>query len=213
MHLLLTDHLTCPRCGPDFGLVVLADRIEERRVVRGTLGCANCRARYAIEGGVADLRAGGEPPALTGEVGLDDGERAVRAAALMGVRQANATLLVIEPNGAVAARVAGLVPEVHVVAGVVAVPPHLPAPGEPGILSAVRLAERLPFRDRAFRGVAILGAPPETLLREACRLLAPGARLVLEQARANTAEALRTAGLEVALEQEGVVVAALPGVG
>ena len=44
MHILLTDTLTCPRCGPDFGLILLAERIEGRRVMDGHLGCANCRS-------------------------------------------------------------------------------------------------------------------------------------------------------------------------
>ncbi len=56
MHILLTDVLSCPRCGPAHGLILLADRIAERRVLEGILGCPNCRARYAIAGGFADLR-------------------------------------------------------------------------------------------------------------------------------------------------------------
>ncbi|HWK89996.1 MAG TPA: Trm112 family protein, partial [Longimicrobium sp.] len=59
MHILLTDLLTCPRCGPEHGLVLLADRIEERRVVRGRLGCPNCRETYPVAGTVADLRVAG----------------------------------------------------------------------------------------------------------------------------------------------------------
>ncbi len=30
MHLLLTDRLTCPRCGPDHGLILLAREIVDR---------------------------------------------------------------------------------------------------------------------------------------------------------------------------------------
>lgn len=56
MHILLTDVLTCPNCGPEFGLILLADRVENRRVLEGTLGCANCRERYGIDEGFADLR-------------------------------------------------------------------------------------------------------------------------------------------------------------
>lgn len=51
MHLLLTDILSCPRCGPEFGLILLADRIEARRVLAGILGCANCRSKYPIREG------------------------------------------------------------------------------------------------------------------------------------------------------------------
>ena len=61
MHLLLTDRLTCPRCGPEFGLVLLADRLEDRRVLEGALGCPNCRDRYPVRDGFGDLR----PPPRT----------------------------------------------------------------------------------------------------------------------------------------------------
>ena len=54
MYILLTDALTCPRCGPEFGLLVLADRMEERRVIEGRLGCANCRSAFPIRDAAAD---------------------------------------------------------------------------------------------------------------------------------------------------------------
>ena len=43
MHILLTDALTCPRCGPDFGLIVLAEGVEDRRVP-----CENNRAEREL---------------------------------------------------------------------------------------------------------------------------------------------------------------------
>lgn len=56
MHLLVTDRLSCPRCGPTFGLILLADDLRDRRVLEGALGCANCRERYPVRGGFGDLR-------------------------------------------------------------------------------------------------------------------------------------------------------------
>ncbi|CAN5892792.1 hypothetical protein BH23GEM9_BH23GEM9_02320 [soil metagenome] len=53
MNILLTDILTCPRCGPAFGLILLTDRTAERRVLDGVLGCANCREKYPVRGGAA----------------------------------------------------------------------------------------------------------------------------------------------------------------
>lgn len=76
MHILLTDILSCPRCGPEFGLILLADRIEARRVLAGTLGCANCRSKYAIRDGVADLRAA---PSAGAEAGAQTPEEHVSA--------------------------------------------------------------------------------------------------------------------------------------
>jgi uncharacterized protein YbaR (Trm112 family) len=51
MHILLTDILTCPRCGPAFGLILLAEQTAGRRVLQGVLGCANCRERYPVRDG------------------------------------------------------------------------------------------------------------------------------------------------------------------
>lgn len=70
MQLLLTDRLTCPRCGPTFGLILLADRMSDRRVRDGRLGCPNCRDSFPIVDGFADLRApprGELGPGLAGE--------------------------------------------------------------------------------------------------------------------------------------------------
>jgi hypothetical protein len=38
MHLSLSDLLTCPRCGPGWGLVLLPGEVRERRVETGVLG-------------------------------------------------------------------------------------------------------------------------------------------------------------------------------
>lgn len=56
MHLILTDRLTCPRCGPEFGLILLAHAIVDRRVLEGEVGCANCREHFIVEDGVVDAR-------------------------------------------------------------------------------------------------------------------------------------------------------------
>src|SRR5512142_2083643 len=73
MDLRLTDLLACPRCGPPHGLVLLADRVEDRRVLEGLLGCPNCGGRYPVRAGLADLRvpgeAGARAPAATPESG------------------------------------------------------------------------------------------------------------------------------------------------
>ncbi len=52
----LVDHLVCPRCGPPFGLVLLAHDVRDRRVRRGEFGCPNCRDRFPVEDGFGDLR-------------------------------------------------------------------------------------------------------------------------------------------------------------
>lgn len=209
MYILLTDALSCPRCGPGFGLLVQADRLEERRVVEGRLGCANCRETYPVRGGVAHLSPG---PATRADVPADppgdDPETPVKLAALMGLAGARGLVMLQGPGARHAAALAALVPEVEVVAvdGATAAPPAM----QPGV-SRVTAGAVLPFRDGTMRGAALTGGAGDARLREALRVLAPGARLLVDPAGAETAGRLRALGAQVMLEQEGVVVAAAPG--
>jgi len=214
MHILLTDILTCPRCGPEFGLILLADRISERRVLEGRLGCANCREQYPVHGGVVDVRLPGTPPAdadrtdataAAGDVPAAGGEEAaVRMAALLGLAGAQGKVLVAGPGALVAAEVAALVPEVEVIA-LAAEPGDVD--GHPGVTRMVGANAPLPFRGQSLRGVAFTGGAGEAALREGLRVLQPGARLVVEGAVPGTAEALSGLGAQVMLDQEGTVVA------
>lgn len=209
MHILLTDVLTCPRCGPEFGLILLADRIGDRRVLEGRLGCPNCREQYPIRAGVVDVRLPGadadtESAATTG----DAQEGAVRLAALLGLADAQGTVLVAGPGAALAGGVAALVPELEVVA-------LTGAPGDPGGLPGVTrmvgAMAPLPFRAGKLRGVAFTGGADGAALTEGLRVLQPGARLVVENAAPGTGEALAGLGAQVILEQEGTVVARAVG--
>jgi uncharacterized protein YbaR (Trm112 family) len=208
MHILLTDLLSCPRCGPEFGLVLLAERVEERRVLEGRLGCPNCREQYPVRGGELDARLVRDSAAVpggsaAGARGVDDAGAAVRLAALLGLADARGTVLIAGPGAALAAEVAALVPELEVVA-------LAAAPGggteEPGV-SRVAAGAGLPFRGRTLKGVALTGGADPVLLAEGVRVLQPGARLVVERAPAGTAGVLAGLGAQVMLEQEGTVVA------
>jgi uncharacterized protein YbaR (Trm112 family) len=209
MLILLTDLLACPRCGPEFGLVVLADRLAERRVLEGALGCPNCREAYPVRGAVADLRlpaggGGGVPDAEEG-----DPEAAVRLAALMGLAGVAGMALVAGPGVRHAAAVAELVPELEVVAV-----GTRPAPGgaEARVSRVLASPGRLPFRDGMLRGGALTaGEGGEAALREGLRVLAPGTRLVVDPAPEGTAARLAALGARVMLEEAGVAVAAVPG--
>lgn len=210
MYILLTDALACPRCGPEFGLLVLADRMEERRVVEGRLGCANCRSAYPIHNAAADLRvtssasveSAGPVPA-NGE----DADAAVRLAALMGLAGASGMAMIEGPGARHAAAVSALVPELEVVA----VADRPDAAGRAPGVSRVAAGDALPFRGGAMRAGALTGGAGDARLREALRVLSAGARLVVDPAQADTAERLRALGAEVLLDQEGVVVARAPG--
>ena len=205
MHLLLTDRLTCPRCGPTFGLILLSTQMEERVVREGRLGCPNCRDAFPIEGGFADLRAPprGEPTdGLAGEPGPDSTEEAEKVAALLGIVGGPGTVSLVGEPARHAAGVAAASDELLVVA----VDPDLRSwPESPGV-SRLMSAPGLPFFDGSLRGVALDGRLGRAWLEEAARVVAPRGRVVVVHAAEDAAGALVEAGLEVlASEAERVV--------
>ena len=204
MYLPLTDRLTCPRCGPPFGLILLADRVVERRVINGTLGCPNCRDRFPVREGFGDLRAPprGELLALATHPS-DDPERALRVAALLGIVEGPATVLLAGPVVALAAALAARVPQLEVVALGVALA------GEPERPGVSRLVARpgLPFHTGSLRGAVLDGDEAAPLLEEAARVLAPASRLVFLDAPVGVRERLADAGLRLLLEQEDTLLA------
>ena len=202
MHILLTDILTCPRCGPAFGLIVLADRISERHVLQGSLGCPNCRTEFPIDGGVADLRTVPGPAPRAAGAGLD-GEAALRLAALLGIGDRQGLVSVCGAEPELVSAVAELLPN----AGVFGAGTALPAGGVPERLGWVLHSERLPFRDGALRGAALVGELPEWLAAEIDRVLFPGARVVVDGIGRGSVPRLLAQGLELLLEQDGVAVA------
>ena len=206
MHILLTDQLVCPRCGPDFGLILLSDRAEDRDVAEGALGCSNCRTMYPIEAGVAYLKTqGGAEVGIAAPASPDD-ERALRIAALLGVTQPNAMVLIVAAGWTVAADVAATVPDIHVVGAAGAGAEDAGSPGG-GVLSRIVTGRSLPLRTGSLRGLAIVGVEAGDLVEEAIRVLAPGARIVVDGAPAGLSSLLSGGGFEVHLEQDGVVVA------
>lgn len=209
MHILLTDIITCPRCGPSFGLILLADEIVERDVRSGWLGCANCRERYPIEQGALDLRAQRSASPESPEqfdpswIGATDAEEAAfRLAALLGVPEGGGSLLLAGATAATAGQVAALLPAARVLA-------EGPAAGEEPGVSRVRWIGRIPLRDHALRGLALAGAVGDEMLGEARRVLMPGSRVVVLRAAPDVASQLTSAGFTVLLDQEGVVVASV----
>lgn len=205
MHVALSDLLTCPRCGPTHGLILLPDEVRDRRVVAGVLGCANCRERYPVVGGVADLRVGGtgsEPGGGAWAGGLSGPEAVVRLAALLGLGEAGGTVLVAGPGAADAAALAEMLPAVSVVAvDVIAAETT-----ETARLSVLRVGRTVPLRGGTLRGVALTGDRAR-LVEEGARLLGPAGRLVLDPAPEDASARVQAAGLRVLLEQDGVLVA------
>lgn len=215
MHIQLTDILSCPRCGPEFGLILLADRIEERRVLAGTLGCASCQGKYAVRDGLADLSttentglarsnaSRGDHPGAVPEA-EDAAQRALRFAALMGVTEGPGVLLVIGPAAMLAPRIAEIVANVEVVAAGDAV---AALPEQAGV-SRIVIGQRLPFYSRRIRGITLSGAAAGALLEEAARAVGPLGRLVLEPAPDDAVERLTQAVLRIVAQQRDTIVAA-----
>jgi uncharacterized protein YbaR (Trm112 family) len=191
LHVLLTDVLTCPHCGPDWSLILLAEQVNEGRVLAGTLGCPNCRAHFPVKDGFADLRFNADASAVAGATSSD--EDAMRIAALLGVTEGPAMVLVLGAGAVNAATVAHMVPGLEVVAAW----PALATEAESEGVSRVAVAEVLPLRSATMRGVALTDAGSEALLAEAARVVAPRGRVVVFNGSADIAERLEEAGLRV----------------
>ncbi len=198
MYLLLTDILTCPRCGPGFGLILLASRIDERRVLSGSLGCGNCREQYAIEDGFGTFGSGWVTPPRE-----PDDEAVMRIAALLGLTEGRGFVLLVGDAAAHADALADLLPGLEVVVATDTARDWTERPG----VSRIGIGRTLPFSTRGLRGILLSGRAADELLEQAARALNPLARLVLEEAPGNAAERLETAGLRILAQQGSTVVA------
>ncbi|HSM60377.1 MAG TPA: Trm112 family protein [Longimicrobiales bacterium] len=207
MHLLLTDRLACPRCGPGFGLIVLAHRLEDRRVLEGVLGCSNCRDAFPIANGFADLRApprGPLPGGRAGPPGPVDESETERLVALVGVPEGPGTVALIGGTARHAAGYAGRVPDVEVVA----VDEDLASWPESTRVSRLAARPGLPIFDLTLRGVVVDGDLGPRWVREAARTVARLGRVVVVRAPTGTEGALVEAGLRILAAADGTVVAA-----
>ena len=211
MHLLLTDRLACPRCGPDFGLILLANEVRDQRVLDGELGCPNCREKYPVRGGFGDLRAPPRGPLPEVSVGTDgrcDGaDDALRVGAMLGVTEGPGLLLLSGPAARHGPALARILSGVEVVA---LDPGQWQEEEEEGV-SRLASGSRLPFQSQSFRGVLMSGESSQDVVREAARVARPSARVVVLAPATGTVGWLEAMGLEVLLIDEGVVVARADG--
>ncbi|MFO8172712.1 MAG: hypothetical protein R6T96_00420 [Longimicrobiales bacterium] len=216
MHLLLTDRITCPRCGPEFGLILLAHEVRDRRVIRGNFGCANCRETYPIEGGFGDLRAPPRTPlqelsvAEKGPVmsALEEGgEAALRLAALMGVTGGPGTLLLTGAAAAHAGDVSRLIGGIEAVA----VDPSLRSEEPQEGVSRMVSRPGLPFFSGTFKGAVVSGEVGRDWVSEAARVVAPNCRVVVLDAPEGARGWLESGGLRPILEEGGILVALREG--
>ncbi|MCH7532560.1 MAG: hypothetical protein IIB36_12500 [Gemmatimonadetes bacterium] len=207
MHLLLTDRLTCPRCGPEFGLILLAHELADRLVQEGVLGCPNCRDGFPIQAGFGDLRA---PPrrgleaGLAGAFGSHDAAEAERIAALIGVARGPGTVALVGGLAGHGSAISCLTEDLQIVG----IDADLSAwPADP---SWSRIVSRpgMPFFSRTLRGVGLDGRLGRRWIDEAARVVAPMSRVVVTDATGETCAWLEEAGLKVMVDEEETVVAA-----
>lgn len=207
MHIAVTEVLTCPRCGPTFGLILLAQRVENRRVFEGVLGCANCRDKYAVEAGLGRLReafddvVGGDVPAPADD---DDGDAAVRIAALSGVTEGPALLIVAGPAARYAPAVAAMLEGVEVIALGGGLGEWQERPG----VSRLEVGARLPIHGGRVHAAFLSGIAADVLLEEAVRAVGPLGRVVLEPPPADAEERLARKGFRPIARDDRTLVAA-----
>lgn len=219
MHILLTDRLICPRCGPGFGLILIADRLENRRVLEGSLGCPNCRDRFPVVGGFGDLRPPprGKPDDAP-ELAAPASPPAVEVAALLGLAEGAGSVALIGEVAGHATALAGMVPGVEFIG----IAPGLRGWEEGEGVSRLTTGASLPFSSGSLRGVGLFaggaGSMREAMAGELARVLARSGRIaVWGVARSGTEDEAEGPGQgpvqqwEQALRSEGLNVLASEG--
>ncbi|HEY7895941.1 MAG TPA: hypothetical protein VIC24_13660 [Gemmatimonadaceae bacterium] len=185
MFIEVVDAFRCTRPHELTWLVAQADRLEDRDIITGALGCPICGARYPIAAGVADFRAAAaaaaaarRSPPSPAPPAPDLAERALRVAALLGLTESGGLVVLAGAWADAAHEVAALVDGIHVLA----IDPASHVSSGFGV-SVARADDTLPLRPGAVRGVALDAAHAtapfvETsvaALRPTGRLLAPAA--------------------------------------
>ena len=166
MHIELTDHLRCPNDHEESFLVMLPERMEERRVIAGHLGCHLCGWSCDWNDGIPDL---GDGKVARGVPGFD----ASAALAMLGLEGPGGWVALVGRVASWAHQFGGLLPDVALVA---VNPPQDVEPG--GAVSVIR-SERWPIKQHSMRGI-VLGLDSLDYLDQAAASLLPGLRIAGE---------------------------------
>jgi len=170
MFIELTDHLRCPADHEERYLVLLPDRIEDRSVREGRLGCPVCGRTYVLVDGILDLD--GDVPDAPPSTLLEPEP----LTALVGLNGPGGYLVLVGRPAAAWREIAELNPGV----GLVAVNPGPEVADAPGI--SVLRSDSLPIKSRSMRGV-VLGSPygsDPRWVTEGARVVLPGLRVAGE---------------------------------
>jgi uncharacterized protein YbaR (Trm112 family) len=194
----LTEILRCPRDHPESYLVAAPIAMDGRRIVRGVIGCPECRAEFPIVDGVAyfaERPKAAQPPASSPPYDV------AALTAFLNLGGPGGYAVLVGAAARFGAEIVAAVPGVHFVA--VNPPPGMGA----GPSLSVLVAAALPFKSSAVRAVALgAGHADAPWLREATRILLPGLRLAVEDERAGpdgVSELARGGGLFVGEKLRG----------
>ncbi len=170
MFIELAEFLRCPEEHEEATCVVVPREVVGRNVLRGTIGCAECRREYPIENGIARFGAVGGVGSAA-DVACDS----QTIFALMGLSSDGGYAVLLGSVTGLAPELTKLLPGVHFI-GINA---QGSVPGAPGfsLLEANRV---IPLRNSMARAVVIgsefANAP---WLAEGVRVLLRGLRLVV----------------------------------
>jgi uncharacterized protein YbaR (Trm112 family) len=167
MYIELTDHLRCPENHEERFLVLLPDRVEDRSVRTGQLGCPVCGRTFLLVDGVLDVGGAADLPEDDAGPGPD------ALTALVGLGGPGGYLVVVGGPGRdwreLAERNRGV--------GIVLVNPPPEVRDEPGV--SVLRGGVLPLKSRTMRGVVLGGGygGDAGWIGEAARVVLPGLRV------------------------------------
>ncbi|GAC1514977.1 MAG: hypothetical protein NVS1B4_04030 [Gemmatimonadaceae bacterium] len=177
MFIEVVDLLRCLTPHAEDWLVAAVNRMEDRNVIDGRLGCPVCGASYPIVGGVAYFRVDPgsrdlRPPDPTRSA--DPSARALRIAALLALDDPRGMAVFAGEAGRAAPAVARLT-GVHAVA---VNPPSDPVVADAGV-SAIHTSGGIPLAARSVRGVILgHGFVHPRAVEDAGRIVEPRGRLV-----------------------------------
>jgi uncharacterized protein YbaR (Trm112 family) len=182
----LAEILDCPQCRDGFGLVAFVRESENRRVLRGHLGCPICEVEYPIIDGVIwiDATGAGRPLRPGAPAAHADPELSLRLAALLGLAERPRPLVLLGPGlGRHGAPLARLATGAEAIAWLDPVDEEPPARGVGELargVNPIRGADRgrWPVRSSSLHGIA-LSEPWADMVEEAARCSRTGGRIVL----------------------------------
>jgi uncharacterized protein YbaR (Trm112 family) len=174
MFIELAEYLRCPADATESHCVVTADRMIDRRIIAGTIGCPATKREYPIVGGVADFRSA-DPSAAFPEAPPDVTLDAATVHALLGLTTPGGYIVLLGSAAVGAADLAARFDGVHVVA---VNPPSAVAPARR--VSVLHGPVPVPLRTSMARGVVVgREYAEEPWLSECSRILLKGLRVVV----------------------------------